>query len=711
MRDMKRGRTRRPIALTAAAVIAAMLVPAGAAMADTDVATSTDTTSSTQVVDQPADPNTGDQSPAEQQPEQQQPVEQTPVEQQPVEQTPVEQGDAGGTTTPPQDTDTNDSTDSDTVIIPDDDEQPSQPVEIVPDEGSGGSESEDPEQTFDISFEPTGLIVDEDGMTTATVGTTIYLLPSGNPPTNVQYSFDWWVGDVLVAHGWEYLPKTADIGKSIELAWTVTADGYTPHNGGQSIANTTQGNGEVILPEMPTGQVAIDGQVEDQVTLGTTVTARPSGWPTGTQFSYRWLVNGEQKGTKQSYTPTVADLGGYIQVEVTGTHADYQPGIRYGWGGTVVTTPTVSVTNTTIVIGDTAVVPVTVSGPQGGPVPTGDVKVTLTPKAGGPSLDLSTVALDGGVAKVSATNVPVGVYRVKASYIADPIQYSRVSIAAHKNSAYVSASGTGTLTVLGVKPMVTAPNAVNGLVASTTSFSATVAGRFLPHSWTVREGGSVLAQGQVGHDGGFVVTLPVLSVGTHTLVLEVPATEITQAASTTVTVTIAGEPVREGSTPTVGTVLDTPKAATAPAQQMELVAKGFQPGETVAFYLHSEPMFLGTAVADANGVARLMATIPAGAPVGTHTVIATGGTTGRWATLSVTLAVPVETPVAVPVVNPVAPAAPVAAAPVVVADAPAVGDTLAVTGSQTGPLMAGAWLLLLAGGALLIVARRVRATR
>ncbi len=260
-------------------------------------------------------------------------------------------------------------------------------------------------------------------------------------------------------------------------------------------------------------------------------------------------------------------------------------------------------------------------------------------------------------------------------------------------------------------PQLTAPSAVNGLVATPTTFSATVAGRFLPYAWTVREGDTVLTQGKVGKDGGFGVTLPVLSVGTHTLVLEVPATEMTQAASTTVTVTIAGEPVREGSAPTVGTVLDTPKAATAPAQQMELVAKGFQPGETVAFYLHSEPMFLGTAVADANGVARLMATVPAGAPVGTHTVIATGGTTGRWATLSVTLAVPMGTPVAVPVVNPVAPAAPVAAAPVVVAAAPAADGALAVTGSQTGPLMAGAWLLLLAGGALVIVARRVRATR
>jgi hypothetical protein len=202
----------------------------------------------------------------------------------------------------------------------------------------------------------------------------------------------------------------------------------------------------------------------------------------------------------------------------------------------------------------------------------------------------------------------------------------------------------------------------------------------LPAGYEVREGSTVLVSGTVtGAD--LSNTLPVLAPGAHTLTLTLPTTETTAAVSRTVTVTVVGEPTRTGTLPTAD--LATPKAATAPGQAMDLVAEGFEPGETVAFYLHSDPVFLGTAVAGADGIARLRATVPADVPVGSHTVIATGGTSGRWAQLSVVLAVPSATP------------------------APA----LAATGAQTGALMTGAWLLLGLGGGLVLLARRVRAAR
>lgn len=102
-------------------------------------------------------------------------------------------------------------------------------------------------------------------------------------------------------------------------------------------------------------------------------------------------------------------------------------------------------------------------------------------------------------------------------------------------------------------------------------------------------------------------------------------------------------------------------------------------------------MLLGTAVAGADGVARLTVAVPAGA----HTVYATGGTSGRWAALPVELVVPA--------------AAPAAATPAASAAAP--GAALATTGAEGGVLTTLAWTLLLAGAGLVVLARRVRAAR
>lgn len=168
--------------------------------------------------------------------------------------------------------------------------------------------------------------------------------------------------------------------------------------------------------------------------------------------------------------------------------------------------------------------------------------------------------------------------------------------------------------------------------------------------------------------------------------------------------------------PVVTPPVVTPPAAPAPdlsgststlpvGGTITLVARDFLPGETVSFYLHSDPIFLGTAVADANGVATLVVAIPAGAPTGEHHVRATGATSLRTAEIPVTVtAAPVVTapivtvPVAVPVVTPVA-AAPVAAA------APAAAAPLASTGAELGSTVLLVTVLL-GSGALLLAGRR-----
>jgi hypothetical protein len=445
------------------------------------------------------------------------------------------------------------------------------------------------------------------------------------------------------------------------------------YNGTEGYLPSTSAD-ELVTVDQP-GQPRLSGTVEDTARIGRTLTVDPGTWPAGTTFTYRWSRDylPMESATGASYTPTVADLGTRIGADVLAT----VPGVldAYPVSTTSVRVqaqPTVTVGSRTITSGGTAVVPITVTGPAGAPAPTGDVVVTVTG-----STAEQVVTLDGGTGSATFANLAAGTYTVTAAYPGDGLHdYAR---GASGGQRYLEAVGTGTITVQNPAPTLTVADTLTVPVATAGVLSARI-GAPLPAGYEVREGSTVLVSGTVtGAD--LSITLPVLAPGAHTLTLTLPTTETTAAVSRTVTVTVVGEPTRTGTLPTAD--LATPKAATAPGQAMDLVAEGFEPGETVAFYLHSDPVFLGTAVAGADGIARLRATVPADVPVGSHTVIATGGTSGRWAQLSVVLAVPSATP------------------------APA----LAATGAQTGALMTGAWLLLGLGGGLVLLARRVRAAR
>ena len=111
-----------------------------------------------------------------------------------------------------------------------------------------------------------------------------------------------------------------------------------------------------------------------------------------------------------------------------------------------------------------------------------------------------------------------------------------------------------------------------------------------------------------------------------------------------------------------------------------VTGSGFHPGETVRLELRtgSTIVGLGTAVADASGGFTAVVTIPAGAPLGDHALVATGGESAR--AFSSALSV--------------------------------VGPALAATGSDAGgALVAGMLGLLLGCGALALGAARARGAR
>ena len=75
-------------------------------------------------------------------------------------------------------------------------------------------------------------------------------------------------------------------------------------------------------------------------------------------------------------------------------------------------------------------------------------------------------------------------------------------------------------------------------------------------------------------------------------------------------------------------VLTFDAASVAPGADLTVSGDGFEPGETVALELHSTPVSLGTAVADADGALSVTVTIPADAELGAHVVAASGAASG-----------------------------------------------------------------------------------
>lgn len=118
----------------------------------------------------------------------------------------------------------------------------------------------------------------------------------------------------------------------------------------------------------------------------------------------------------------------------------------------------------------------------------------------------------------------------------------------------------------------------------------------------------------------------------------------------------------------------------APGGSVTVTGTGFMPGESVAITLHSTPIVLGSAVADAGGRVVATVTIPADIEVGDHRIELTGQSSG------VTVSVPVE----------------------VLASSVADTTTLPATGRHTGAEALGG-LALVAVGALLVRASRRRA--
>lgn len=145
--------------------------------------------------------------------------------------------------------------------------------------------------------------------------------------------------------------------------------------------------------------------------------------------------------------------------------------------------------------------------------------------------------------------------------------------------------------------------------------------------------------------------------------------------------------------PTIGTNINV-VTATAGGASIVVTGANYQPGETVTLVLFSTPVTLGTSgPTDASGSFSLAVTIPAGTPVGAHTIVGTGNSIGDSASTAITVV-----------------SASAGTAASVSGNSGTSGGSLAFTGSDIAATAGVGAIAIALGGMLVMAGRRRRAT-
>ena len=147
----------------------------------------------------------------------------------------------------------------------------------------------------------------------------------------VTLAFQWAANGTNVAGaagtGASITPTAAQLGQTLTLRVTGTRPGVTP------LVRTTAAS-----PPVETGTQTLQPTptVTGDARPGSTLTAVPGTWDTGTTRTYRWLVDGIPAGsTATTFTPSATDIGKVVTFEVTSTRAGYAPVVRTSAGTTV----------------------------------------------------------------------------------------------------------------------------------------------------------------------------------------------------------------------------------------------------------------------------------------------------------------------------------------------------------------------------------------
>ena len=259
------------------------------------------------------------------------------------------------------------------------------------------------------------------------------------------------------------------------------------------------------------------------------------------------------------------------------------------------------------------------TAPSGTVRPGSTVAVTGTGFAPTEKVDLAL----GGATPVEVTTDGNGAFSASLTIPGDAVDGTYPITAVGKTSraeasaqVIVAAAPVAQATTVTLAP---GPDAVVGapLTLTATLSPATAAGQVV-----FREGDTVVGSASVSGGVAHAEVVPA-TAGEHAYVAVFTPddpTLFTGSQSETLTVAVAAAPT------TGAPQLTLSSASVVQGGSVTVTVIGLAAGERVRFELHSDPIVLGSAVADAQGTVRASVTIPRSAPTGTHTVVAIAAT-------------------------------------------------------------------------------------
>ena len=422
------------------------------------------------------------------------------------------------------------------------------------------------------------------------------------------------------------------------------------------------------------------------VLAGTNATLTATITPAGTAGSVEFFEGGSSLGAavpvsadKASTTVTALTAGSYSYTATfTPTNSTFatstSPAQAY-----VVTVPPATATTTTIAANPTTgIAPATVS-----------LTSTVTPSAAGTvqfsqgSTLVGTASVTAGSATKVLTNVPAGRYSYTATFVpADTTAFSG------------SMSG-GVTVVINSAPVVPAPTTTT-TTGTTTTTTATPTATTAPTgtATTAKPSGTATTTAPTGTATTTgPTTAPTTTAPTTAPTGTRTATATATASATgTVTVTVDGKAI--GQNPTV-----------APGTTLTLTASGFAADEMADVIVDGKK--IGQVKADAKGAISYVLVVPSDQDDGKVTVDFKGASVTR--AFAFTVAADASaTPSSAPGSGSTGSSSSTTDA--VIAQSGG-GSSLPRTGSDVGPLLVTALLLLLVGAAGLVTAQRLRLTR
>jgi len=147
---------------------------------------------------------------------------------------------------------------------------------------------------------------------TAAVGSTLTAKP-GSWTSGTTLKYQWYANGSAISGATKsaFTVTSSQVDKSITVKVTGSKSGYT------TTSKTSKATAKVLKTATPT----ISGAAK----VGSTVTAKPGTWTSGTTMKYQWYANGAAiKGAvKSTFTLTSAQAGKSISVKVTGSKSGY----------------------------------------------------------------------------------------------------------------------------------------------------------------------------------------------------------------------------------------------------------------------------------------------------------------------------------------------------------------------------------------------------